>query len=43
VDVPTDHAPPWKIPQPDSIKIYDLAAQEALHKLTPLLHEVFGR
>jgi iron(III) transport system substrate-binding protein len=43
VDVPTDHAPPWKIPQADSIKIYDLAAQEALHKLTPLLHEVFGR
>jgi iron(III) transport system substrate-binding protein len=43
VDVPTDHAPPWRIPQPGSIKIYDLAAQEMLHKLTPLLHEVFGR
>jgi len=43
LDVPTDHAPPWRIPQPGAIKIYDLAAQEMLHKLTPLLHEVFGR
>jgi iron(III) transport system substrate-binding protein len=42
VDVPTDHAPPWKIPQPDSIKIYDVAAQEQLNKLRPLLQEVFG-
>jgi iron(III) transport system substrate-binding protein len=44
LDVPTDHAPPWRVPQPDSIKIYDLAAQEVLRqKLTPLLAEVFGR
>jgi iron(III) transport system substrate-binding protein len=43
VDVPTEHAPPWKIPQPDSIKIYDPAAKEMTQKLLPLLHEVFGR
>ena len=43
VDVPTDHAPPWKIPQPDSIKIYDVAAKEMTQKLVPLLHELFGR
>jgi iron(III) transport system substrate-binding protein len=44
LDVPTDHAPPWRVPQPDSIKLYDHAAQEVLHqKLTPLLNEVFGR
>jgi iron(III) transport system substrate-binding protein len=43
VDVPTDHAPAWKIPQPDSIKIYDVAAKEMTQKLVPLLHELFGR
>jgi iron(III) transport system substrate-binding protein len=43
VDVPTDHAPPWKIPQPDSIKIYDVAAKDVTQKLLPLLHELFGR
>jgi iron(III) transport system substrate-binding protein len=43
VDVPTDHAPPWKVPRPDSIKIYDVAAKEMNQKLVPLLHEVFGR
>ena len=43
VDVPTDHAPAWKIPQPDSIKIYDVAAKEMNQKLVPLLHELFGR
>ena len=43
VDVPTDHAPSWKIPQPDSIKIYDVAAKEMTQKLVPLLHELFGR
>ena len=43
VDVPTDHAPAWKIPQPDSIKIYDAAAKEMNQKLVPLLHELFGR
>ena len=43
VDVPIDHAPSWKIPRPDSIKIYDVAAKEMTEKLVPLLHEVFGR
>lgn len=43
VDVPTDHASPWKIPQPDSIKIYDADAKEMTQKLMPLLHELFGR
>jgi iron(III) transport system substrate-binding protein len=43
VDVPTDHVPSWKIPQSDSIKIYDVAAKEMTQKLVPLLHEIFGR
>jgi iron(III) transport system substrate-binding protein len=43
VDVPTDHVPSWKIPQANSIKIYDLAAKEMTQKMMPLLHEVFGR
>ncbi len=43
VDVPTDHAPPWKIPQPDAIKIYDPAAKEMTQKLLTLLHELLGR
>jgi len=43
VDVPTGHVPSWKIPQPNSIKIYDLEAKEMTQKLVPLLHEVFGR
>src|SRR5262244_2921275 len=43
VDVPTDHIPAWKIPQPNAIKIYDHAAKEMTQKLLPLLHEVFGR
>ncbi len=42
VDVPTDHVPSWKIPQPNAIKIYDLAAKEMTQKLMPLLQEVFG-
>ena len=42
VDVPTDHVPSWKIPQANSIKIYDVAAKEMTQKLVPLIHEVFG-
>jgi hypothetical protein len=42
VDVPTDHAEPWRIPQPGAIKTYTKAAMQLKDKLIPLLHEVFG-
>jgi iron(III) transport system substrate-binding protein len=44
LDVPTDHAAPWRVPQPGAIKTYGLGArQEMRNKLMPLLYEVFGR
>ncbi len=44
IDVPTDHAAPWRVPQPGAtIKTYGLQARRELHaKLMPLLYEVFG-
>jgi len=42
VDVPTDHAEAWRIPQPGAIKTYTKAAMQVKDKLMPLLHEVFG-
>jgi iron(III) transport system substrate-binding protein len=44
VDVPTDHVQPWRVPRPGAIKTYT-EEQMALkrEKVTPLLHEVFGR
>jgi iron(III) transport system substrate-binding protein len=42
VDVPTDHAEPWRIPQPGAIKTYTKAAMQLKDKLMPLLIEVFG-
>jgi ABC-type Fe3+ transport system substrate-binding protein len=42
LDVPTDHAEPWRIPQPGAIKTYTKAAMQLKDKLIPLLHEVFG-
>ena len=42
LDVPTDHAEPWRVPQPGAIKTYTKAAQQAKDNLLPLLAEVFG-
>jgi hypothetical protein len=42
LDVPTDHAEPWRVPQPGAIKTYTKAAQQAKDNLLPLLIEVFG-
>ena len=42
LDVPTDHAEPWRIPQPGAIKTYTKAAMQVRDNLSPLLHEVFG-
>jgi len=42
LDVPTDHAEPWRVPQAGAIKTYTKAAQQAKDNLMPLLIEVFG-
>ena len=42
LDVPTDHAEPWRVPQPGAIKTYTKAAQQAKDNLMPLLIELFG-
>jgi len=44
IDVPTDHAAPWRVPQPGAIKTYGLQGRIELRaKLLPLLYDVFGR
>ena len=43
LDAPTDHALPWRVPQPGAIKTYDEAAMEAKDPLVVLLTELFGR
>ena len=42
LDVPTDHAEPWRVPQPGAIKTYTKAAMQVKDNLMPLLIEVFG-
>ena len=42
LDVPTDHAEPWRVPLPGAIKTYTKAAMGVKEKLAPLLQEVFG-
>ncbi|MBM2810661.1 MAG: Extracellular solute-binding protein [Chloroflexi bacterium] len=42
VDVPTDHAAPWRVPLPNSIKTYTIEAVQAREKVVELLQEVFG-
>jgi iron(III) transport system substrate-binding protein len=42
LDVPTDYAEPWRVPQAGAIKTYTKAAQQAKDNLLPLLIEVFG-
>jgi len=43
LDVPTDHAAPWRVPQPGSIKSYTREAIEKKDELSPILVEVFDR
>lgn len=43
LDVPTDHAPAWRVPQPGAIKTYTQEAIDKKDDLLPLLTEVFGR
>jgi ABC-type Fe3+ transport system substrate-binding protein len=43
LDVPTDHAAPWRVPQPGSIKTYTQEAIDKKDELFPILTEVFGR
>jgi iron(III) transport system substrate-binding protein len=42
LDVPTDHAEPWRAPLPGAIKTYTKEATAVKQKLAPLLQEVFG-
>jgi ABC-type Fe3+ transport system substrate-binding protein len=42
LDVPTDHALPWRVPQPGAIKSYDKAAFDARDTLQAILIESFG-
>lgn len=43
LDVPTDHAEPWRVPQPKAIKTYTQEAMDLKDKLVPFLEEIFGR
>ena len=43
LDVPTDHAAPWRVPQSGSIKTYTQEAIDKKYDLSPILTEVFGR
>src|SRR5215467_7488356 len=43
LDVSTDHAAPWRVPQSGSVKTYTQEAMDVKKQLTPLLTEVFGR
>ena len=43
LDVPTDHAAPWRVPQPGSIKTYTKEAIDKKDGLFPIVTEVFGR
>lgn len=43
LDVPTDHAAPWRVPQPGSIKTYTQEAIDKKDELFPILTEIFGR
>jgi iron(III) transport system substrate-binding protein len=43
LDVPTDHAPAWRVPAPGAIKTYDAKAIAIKDTLVSLLEEVFGK
>ena len=40
-DVPTDHAQPWRVPQPGAVKTYTQEAVDVKATLFPLLKELF--
>jgi iron(III) transport system substrate-binding protein len=42
LDVPSDHAEPWRVPLPGAIKTYTKAAMQVKDSLFPLLDEAFG-
>ena len=42
LDVPTDHAEPWRVPLPGAIKTYTKEAMGVKENLAPVLQEVFG-
>ncbi|HZT06048.1 MAG TPA: extracellular solute-binding protein [Chloroflexota bacterium] len=42
LDVPTDHALPWRVPAPGAIKTYDLKAVGLRDQVISLVEEVFG-
>ncbi|HLB28874.1 MAG TPA: extracellular solute-binding protein [Dehalococcoidia bacterium] len=43
VDVPTDHALPWRVPKEGAIETYTEAAMQVKERLVALLREVFGQ
>ena len=44
LDVPTDHAPTWRIPQPGAVKTYGIENRKRVHdEIVPFLKTVFGR
>ncbi|HEY3302816.1 MAG TPA: extracellular solute-binding protein [Candidatus Binatia bacterium] len=43
LDVSTDHAAPWRVPQAGSVKTYTQEAMDVKKKLLPLLFEIFGQ
>ncbi len=43
LDVPTDHAEPWRVPAPGAVKSYTVAADKTKGELQPFLREVFGK
>ena len=43
LDVPADHVPAWRVPQPGAIKTYVKSALDAKGDLEVLLKEVFGK
>ncbi len=43
LDVPTDHAAPWRVPQPGSIKTYTQKAIDIKDDITGLFKEAYGR
>ncbi len=43
LDVPTDYAEPWRVPQPGAINTYDQKAIDIKDDLVALLQETFGR
>ncbi len=43
LDVPTDHVPAWRVPQPGAIKTYTKEAIKMKEELLPFITEIFGK